>query len=203
MRRADGSKQEADGRRRGNFGLRIVNCGILVQRAKREAGNVRTRLQSFLAYGTQRAESQPNENLIMRTRAKNVYSPSRSSFFNVSLDYCATVEEVGPHQRRSLIIIFESGSPSISMGSKSSSSSSQRGGISLMSPFSRSRFSTLASSSSSEGFSSTGLCSSNHSSNSFCSAAAADDRRQEAGGRRQPREFRIANFGLRIFRAKS
>src|SRR2546429_3668749 len=114
-----------------------------------------------------------NKNLIVRAWTKNVYSPGRSSFFNVSLDYCATVEEVGPHQRRSLIIIFESGSPSISMGSKSSSSSSQPGGISLMSPLSRSRSSTLASSSSSEGFSSIGLCSSNHSSNSFCSAAGS------------------------------
>src|SRR5437667_8819940 len=126
-----------------------------------------------------------NKNLIARAWTENVYSPRRSSFFNVSLDYCATVEEVGRHQRRSLIIIFESGSPSISMGSKSSSSSSQRGGISLMIPFSSSRFSTLASSSSSETSSSIiGLCSSNHSSNSLCSAAA-DDRRQEAGGRRQ------------------
>src|SRR5437588_12588777 len=115
-----------------------------------------------------------NENLIMRTRTKNVYSPNRSSFFNVSLYYCATVEEVGRHQRRSLIIIFESGSPSISLGSKSSSSSSQRGGISLMIPFSSSRFSTLASSSSSETSSSIiGLCSSNHSSNSLCSAAGS------------------------------
>src|SRR5260370_15613986 len=108
-----------------------------------------------------------NKNLIVRAWTENVYRPGRSGFFNVSVDYCATVEEVGRHQRRSLIIILESGSPPISMGSKSSSSSSQRGGISLMSPFSSSRFSTLASRSSSETFSSIGLCSSNHSSNSF------------------------------------
>src|SRR5260370_22582775 len=94
-----------------------------------------------------------NKNLIVRAWTENVYRPGRSGFFNVSLDYCATVEEVGRHQRRSLMIVFESGSPSISMGLKSSSSSSQRGGVSLISPFSRRRVSTLPSTSASRSFS--------------------------------------------------